>query len=110
MPVANSDSIEYVDMSGVNTQWVETVSLPTYPIDDNTRSKSKLQWLSRNYDLIKHMMGEMRLQLNRDYIIIPNTHNCSTIDIKFAEQSRQHASICVLIWGRYKNAEIRSNL
>lgn len=111
MPVAETDSIEYVDTSIIKTQWVETVSLPIYPINNNTSKTSKVQRLSRNYTLIKHMMGEVGLRLNYDYIIIPNTNDVSTIDIKFTEQSQQHASMCVLLWmGKYKDAKTESTL
>ena len=108
MPVADCDSIEYVDMSGVNTQWVESISLPTY--SSNNSGKSKFATLNRNYTYIKHMMDELGLRLNRDYIIIPTTTELCSIDIKFTENSRQYASMCVLVWGKYKTAKIESNL
>ena len=104
----DGNTVEYVDMSGVNTQWVETVSLPTY--SSNSGSKSKFTKLNLNYTYIKHMMGELGLRLNRDYIIMPTTAELRSIDIKFTENSRQHASMCVLIWARYETAKIESNL
>lgn len=108
MPADNGDNIEYVDMSGVNTQWVESISLPTY--SSNNGGKGKFTKLNLNYTYIKHMMGELGLRLNRDYIIIPTTTELSSIDIKFTENSRQYASMCVLVWSKYKTAKTESTL
>lgn len=108
MLVTNNDDIEYIDTSVVATQWVESISLPTY--SSNNSSKSKFTKLNLNYAYIKHMMGELGLRLNRDYIIIPTTSELCSIDIRFSEQCRHYASMCVLLWGRYKTAKIESNL
>jgi hypothetical protein len=104
----DSDRVEYVNVSVINTQWVETVSLPTYSSDNS--GKSKFTKLNLNYTYIKHMMSELGLRLNRDYIIMPTTTELRSIDIKFTEHSQHYASMCVLIWERYKTAKIESNL
>jgi hypothetical protein len=89
-------------------QWAESISLPTY--SNTSGREGRLIKLNRNYAYIKHMMGEIGLQLNTDYIIIPDITDIDSISIRFNEQSRQHASMCVLLWGRYQNAKIESTL
>ena len=106
MPVANCD--EYIDISVINNQWVETISLPMYSSKPLAR---RFVLINNTYTYIKHMMADIGLNLNVDYIIIPPrlaTEN--TIQIKFRQGCEVHASMCVLLWERYKTAKIESNL
>jgi len=89
-------------------QWVESISLPTY--SDTSGRKGRLARLNRNYTYIKHMMSELELQLNVDYIIMPDTTDIDSISIRFAEHSQEYASMCVLLWGKYQNAKTESTL
>jgi len=103
----NSPDVEYVQP----TQWVERISLPTYPV--NTRGSSKSTWakLNKNYAFVKHMMNELGVD-NNDYAILRDftDNKFDTIEIVFNERSRLSASLAVLTWARYENAKLENNL
>ena len=92
------------------TLWVEAVPLPT----NRRKSENKFACLDRNFRYIKHMMSELGLQQNSDYIIIrapfQNQAQPDCITVMLAEHSRSYASLIVLIWGKYEHAKTENNL
>jgi hypothetical protein len=107
------DPIE--DQPTVATQWVESVTLPTYSNKaggwqgDRGRNTSKFATLQRNYTFIKHMMTDMGID-NNDFLIVRDIDNTSQITIKFNNRSQPYASMAVLMWSKYKDAKLESNL
>lgn len=95
-----------------NSQWVEVVSLPTYGEKITGRSKSSFARLSRNYAFVKHMMNELGLKQNHDYIIVRDftTNQTDSLEIAFNKQSQHLASMVVLLWPKYQHAKLESNL
>ncbi len=77
---------------------------------DTVDGLRKINSLTRNYSFIKHMMGEMGLKLNYDYIIVPVDRHNKTITLRFNKHSRQFSSMAVLLWGKYQHAKLESNL
>lgn len=106
------NDVEYIDSKLTNTQWVEKISLPTYPQNGRGRSASKSVYnkLLTNYSFIKHMMLELGLQQNVDYVIVPDRINTDTITIMFNNNSVHLSSMAVMCWHRYKKASLESNL
>lgn len=105
---------EYLDSKDIETQWVERISLPIFYV---SHSERKFQILSRTYTFIKHMMAELELKQNVDYVIIPPKYwpmvedmTTHTMQIGFRPGCESYASMCVLMWERYKTAKIESNL
>ena len=106
--VSVTDDIEYIDEKDIESQWVESISLPMYSPDENAR---KFTLVNDTYTYIKHMMTGLELKQNVDYIIVPPRLASETkIEIKFRSGCEGYASMCVMIWERYKTAKIESNL
>lgn len=98
------------DLVIVATQWVESVTLPTYSNNAGRgRNTSKFATLQRNYTFIKHMMTDMGIA-NCDFLIVRDIDNTSQITIKFNNRSQPYASMAVLMWSKYKDAKLESNL
>lgn len=93
-------------------QWVEVISLPIHGEKITGRSKSSFARLSRNYAFVKHMMNELGLKQNSDYLILRdyNSNHADTLEIAFNEQSQNLASMVLLIWPRYQHAKLESNI
>lgn len=101
-----SNDIEYIDSNAIESQWVESITLPThYIIRENFYNT-----LIKNYAFIKHMMKELNLEQNRDYIIIPDQSKSKTITIKFNNSSKHLSSMAVMLWSKYNQATLKSNL
>lgn len=108
MLVNNNDNIEYVNINGDDTQWVESISLPMYSSQNNAR---KFTLVNDTFVYIKHMMADLGLKQNVDYCIIPpKMPGELTVKILFQQGHEHYASMCVMIWERYKTAKIESNL
>ena len=98
------------DLVIVATQWVESITLPTYSNNAGQgRNTSKFATLQRNYTFIKHMMTDMGIA-NCDFLIVRDIDNTSQITIKFNNRSQPYASMAVLMWSKYKDAKLESNL
>ena len=105
---ADSDSIEYINKNQVKSQWVESISLPMY---SSRAHSNKHTLLMDNYAYIKHMMSGLELRQNIDFIIVPNEVGGKVgVQVKFRQGCEQYASMCVLLWERYKTAKIESAL
>ena len=90
------------------TAWVGTITLPMHPTNN---SKSHFVRLNQNYALVKHMMSELNLKQNSDYIILrPNTKDEATITLKFCPNVKHVSSMVVMHWYKYKDAKIESTL
>ena len=98
-----SDQIDIIEIC--DTGWVESITLPTY----SDRHHSRFVTLQRNYTFIKHMMSAIGLK-NCDFLIVRDIDNVSQITIKFNNNSQQYASMAVLLWSKYKDAKLESNL
>lgn len=109
-----SNDIEYIDSNAIESQWVESIALPTYSINHGniktSVGKSVYNTITRNYAFIKHMMTELNLEQNRDYVIVPDRKNFKTITIKFNNSSKHLSSMVVMLWNRYEEATLESNL
>ena len=97
------------------TEWVESITLPIYSHKPNASSQSnKYMLLSHTYMYIKHMMAELELKQNVDYIIVPimpgSPGGQLTVQVKFRPGREGYASMCVLLWERYKLAKIEKNI
>lgn len=89
----------------VATEWVESIALPTY----SDGRHSKFVKLQRNYAFIKHMMSSLELT-NQDFLIVRDIDNTDSITIKFNKKSQGLSSMVVLMWSKYKDAKLESNL
>ena len=87
------------------TEWVESITLPTY----SQWGDSKFRTLQKNYTFIKHMMTELQLS-NNDFLIVRDLDNVDRITIKFNKISQELSSMAVLMWSKYKDAKLESNL
>ena len=93
----------------IATEWVESITLPTYSHDIKARRYSKFVILQRNYTFIKHMMSELQIP-NNDFLIVRDVDNTDSITIKFNKRSQGLSSMVVLMWSKYKDAKLESNL
>ena len=92
------------------TEWVESITLPTYSNNAGRgRNISKFATLQRNYTFIKHMMTELEIA-NNDFLIVRDIDNTDQITIKFNKRSQSSSSMVVLLWSKYKDAKLESNL
>lgn len=98
--------VEYID--GNKSQWVESIALPTYPYHKGYRS-NRYTTLQRNYAFIKHMMISMEIA-PQDYLIVRDLDNTSKITVMFNNNSKGMSSMAVILWGKYKDAKLESNL
>jgi hypothetical protein len=57
------------------------------------------------------MMAELELKQNVDYIIVPSELGGKlSVQVKFRPGCESYASMCVLLWERYKTAKIEKNI
>jgi len=103
-----TDDIEYSDEKDIQSQWVESISLPMYSPMKHAR---KFTLVNDTFVYIKHMMSELELKQNIDYCIVPpRVPGETTVKVLFRQGCESYASMCVMIWERYKTAKIESNL
>ena len=104
-----ADNIPISDaMQLQKTAWVGSIVLPMHSTGN---SKSHFVQLNKNYTLVKHLMTEINLKQNKDYIIVrPNQSRETTITLKFRPGVEDVASMIVLHWYKYKDAKVESTL
>jgi hypothetical protein len=103
---STSDPIWITEVTA--TEWVESITLPTYS-QNRTGSNRRFVTLQRNYAFIKHMMAELEIA-NNDFLIVRDIDNTAQITIKFNKRSQSSSSMAVLLWSKYKDAKLESNL
>ena len=81
--------------------WSKTVNLPVHESDN----------LSKNYQFLKHMMNQIGIKKEDYKIVSPGANpKPGTIQVAFSQNAQQLASMAVLMWPKYANAKLESNL
>lgn len=93
-----------------STVWADSISLPIHGKNLSSKRHNKFALLSRNYAFIKHMMFQLGLNLNQDYLILGIADNDNKINVKLHKNCAEVASMAVLIWPKYKDAKLESTV